>query len=302
MYELWEEYQKMRCDKGWAFLSESAISNYLMEPERQRVWILKSKGGDEYDKKYAHTLSKDKNRLLPNMHWSIDGTKLDSVHYWDTTSKMAAKCKINVLIDVYSEKILGYSFSQTENHVDHFIAVRMSVNEAGARPYLFTYDAQSAHRSKRMQELYNKVIAKGGQHYHHKVGRKSNAIEQVFDRLQTQVIMKRWFSDGQSIKSSRMRSKANMEFIEQNKGALPTYEELQKHWELMVEEWNNRPRSKKTTKTRNEFYADKNPYHQELGVLDRTSMFWLDETKPKKILRTRNAINCCRFRLFIRGV
>ena len=159
----------------------------------------------------------------------------------------------------------------------------MSVDEAGARPYLFTYDAQSAHKSKRMQELYSKVIAKGGQHYNHKVGRKTGApIEQVFNRLQQQVVMKRWFSDGQSIKAKQSRSKANLEVVHQNRSALPSFEELQKHWEIMVAEWNSKPRSKKTTKTRNEFFEAKTKYTQELDTLDRVSMFWLNETKPKK--------------------
>ncbi|CAA0247742.1 conserved hypothetical protein [Tenacibaculum maritimum] len=280
--KLAEMYNEARIEKGWSFLSEGAITNYLNKPENVRVWTLASKGDEEYNKKYAHTLSKDKDRLFPNAHWAIDGTKLDAVHYWDTKSKMAAVCKINVVIDVYSEKILGYSFSMTENHVDHFIALRMSVDEAGERPYLFTYDSQSAHGSKRMQELYSKVIAKGGQHYHHKVGRKSNPIEQVFDRLQKQVIQMRWFSDGQSIKSKRSSSKPNLEFIHENKGALPTFEELQKHWELMVAEWNSSPRSLKTSKTRNEFYNKGSKYSQKLDTLDRISMFWLNETKPKR--------------------
>jgi transposase InsO family protein len=281
-YELQQLYNEARIEKGWAYLSEGAIHNYLTKPENVRIWTLASEGTEAYNNKYAHTLSKDKERLFPNAHWAIDGTKLDAVHYWDTTSKMAAVCKINVLMDVYSEKILGYSFSQTENHVDHFIALRMAVDEAGAKPYLFTYDAQSAHRSARMQELYSKVIAKGGQHYHHKVGRKSNPIEHAFNRLQQQVIMKRWFSDGQGIKVKQARSKANLDFIHENKGALPTFEELQLHWELMVDEWNNAPRSKKTTKTRNEYFSTESKYIQKLDTLDRISMFWINETKPKR--------------------
>lgn len=282
IYELWLQYNEVRIEKGWTMLSEGGIYNFLYTPENERIWYEAKYGKEEYLKKYGHTLSKDKSRLFPNAHWAIDGTKFDAVHYWDNASKMAAVCKINVLMDVYSEKILGYSFSQTENHIDHFIAVRMAVNESQARPYLFTYDAQSAHRSQRMQELYSKLIAKGGQHYHHKVGRKSNPIEQAFNRLQQQVINKRWFSDGQGIKTKQLRSKGNMDVIEKYKGALPTFEELQKHWEIIVEEWNNRPRSKKTTKTRNEYFEQTSKHTQKIDVLDRVSMFWLNETKPKK--------------------
>ena len=82
--------------------------------------MLAGEGEDAYDKKYAHTLSKDKERLFPNAHWAIDGTKLDAVHYWDNDAKMAAKCKINVLIDVYSEKIKQHVID-AKSHIDRLM-------------------------------------------------------------------------------------------------------------------------------------------------------------------------------------
>ncbi|WP_373942623.1 hypothetical protein OEG92_05325 [Polaribacter sejongensis] len=94
--------------------------------------------------------------------------------------------------------------------------------------------------------------------------------------------MKRWFTDGQSIKSKQSRSKANLDFIKENRGALPSFTELQKHWEIMVAEWNSSVRSKKTSKKRNEFYNTATKYTQELDTLDRVSMFWLNETKAKR--------------------
>lgn len=281
IYKLLDKYNEIKEIHGWPTLSESGIQNFIQQPENERIWTLPREGRDEYIRKYGHTLTREKSRLFPNAYWAIDGTKLDAVHVWDNSNKMAALVKINILIDVYSEKILGYSFSQTENHVDHFIAVKMAIGNAGHQPYLFTYDKQSGHKSKRMQELYSKVIAKGGTHYSHKVGRKSNPIEQVFNRLQQQVITKRWFSDGQGIKSKQNSSKRDVAFIEENKQALPTMDELQKHWEVMVSEWNNMPR-KKGEKSRNEFYAESTDLATPLDTLTQISMFWLNETKPKK--------------------
>ena len=279
--ELLNAYEMNRSYTGFPKLSESGIFNFLMKPENERIWILARDGKDAYINRFGHTIKRNRETLFPNAHWAIDGTKLDTIHYWDSANKMAAMMNIDVVVDVYSEKIIGWSFSETENHIDHFKALKMAVNTACARPYLFTYDAQSGHKTKKMQELYSKIVAVGGTHYHHKVGRKSNPIEQLFNRFQQQVVGKRWFSDKQSIKSKQTRSQVNMDFIKEYKSALPTKEELYKHWIVMVNEW-NQMKHPKFDKSRNEVYKHKSDYHQELDPLEQISMFWLNETKPKK--------------------
>lgn len=279
--ELWKIYENSRSKTGFPRLSESAIQNFLMKPENERIWLMARDGKDAYINRFGHHIKRNKEVLFPNAHWAIDGSKLDSIHYFDNAAKMAAMMNYDIVIDVHSEKILGWSFSETENHVDHFKSVKMAVNTAGARPYLFTYDAQSGHKMKKMQDLYSRLVAKGGTHYHHKVGRKSNPIEQVFDRFQQQVVNKRWFSDKQSIRSKRSSSKVNTDFIREFKGALPTKEELYKHFIVMVNEWNSMKHPKIKGKSRNEVYNMTTEHRQELDPFDQISMFWLTETKPK---------------------
>lgn len=275
--ELSAVYENKRSITGFPKLSESAIQNFIMRPENERIWLRPRDGKDAYINRFGHTIKKNKETLFPNAHWAIDGTKLDTIHYKDNSNKMGADMNIDVVIDVYSEKILGWSLSESETHVDHFKALKMAVNTACAKPYLFTYDAQSGHRTKKMQELYSKVA---NSHYHHKVGRKSNPIEQVFNRFQQQVINKRWFSDKQSIKAKQSRSQVNMDFIKDFKSALPTKDELYKHFIVMVNEWNSM-KHPKYNKSRNEVYATKTEHTQELDAFEQISMFWLDETKPK---------------------
>lgn len=251
-----------------------------MKPEIERIWKESRDSKNEYEKRFGHTLKRNRDVMFPNVHWAIDGTKFDAV-YQDEKGQMKADQNIDVVFDVYSEKIIGYSFSETENHIDHFIALRMAVNTSRARPYLFTYDAQSGHKTKKMQELYSRVVAAGGTHYHHKVGRKSNPAEQLFDRLQQFARSRLWFFDGQGIKSQRSLSKANYDFIGKYKGALPTKEELFKHFVMLVSEW-NAARHPKFGKSRNAVFETKSELTQELDPLDQISMFWLTETKPKK--------------------
>lgn len=278
--ELLIAYESKRSETGFPKLSESGVLNFLNKPENERIWLMPRDGKDAYINRFGHSIKKNKETLFPNAHWAIDGTKLDTIHYKDNSNKMGADMNIDVVIDVYSEKILGWSLSESETHVDHFKALKMAVNTACAKPYLFTYDAQSGHKTKKMQELYSRVVANGGTHYHHKVGRKSNPIEQVFNRFQQQVIGKRWFSDKQSIKATQSRSKVNIDFIKEFKDALPTKEELYKHFVIMVNEW-NAMKHPKFNKSRNEVFATKTEYTQELDAFEQISMFWLNETTPK---------------------
>ena len=150
---------------------------------------------------------------------------------------MAAMLKIDPLIDVYSEKIIGWSYSETETHVDHFKALKMSVKTTHSKPFLLTYDGQSGHKSKRMQALYDQLIAFGGEHYKHKARRHSNPIEQVFNRLQQQVISRFWFSDKQSIQVRDIDNTPNVEFLLKYKHKLYTREQLERAWEIAVNEW-----------------------------------------------------------------
>ncbi|MEI7486815.1 MAG: hypothetical protein WCJ72_05305 [Chryseobacterium sp.] len=279
--ELLLAYEKKRSETGFPKLSESGIQNFLMKPEIERIWLRPRDGKDAYINRFGHSIKKDKETLFPNAHWAIDGTKLDTIHVKDSANKMGADMNIDCVIDVYSEKILGWSLSESETHVDHFKALKMAVNTACAKPYLFTYDAQSGHRTNKMQELYSRVVASGGTHYHHKVGRKSNPIEQVFNRFQQQVIGKRWFSDKQSIKSKQSRSQVNTEFIKEFKAALPTKDELYKHFIVMVDEWNSMKHPRFKEKSRNEVFNMKSEYTQELDAFEQISMFWLNETTPK---------------------
>lgn len=278
--ELLKVYENKRPITGFPKLSESGILNFLMKPENERIWLRPRDGKEAWLNRFGHTIKKDKETLFPNAHWAIDGTKLDTIHIKDSKNKMGADINIDCVIDVYSEKILGWSFSESETHVDHYKALKMAVNSACAKPYLFTYDAQSGHKTKKMQELYSRVVSGGGTHYHHKVGRKSNPIEQIFDRFQMQVINKRWFSDKQSIKSKRSRSQVNVDFIKEFKGALPTKEELYKHFIIMVDEW-NAMKHPRFDKSRNDVFKMKSEHERELDAFEQISMFWLEETTPK---------------------
>ena len=274
-------YNSIQEAKGWKMLTERAIGEWLDKTEQKRIWMLARDGKEEYMKTFGHTLTRNRSQWFPNAWWAIDGTKLDLVHYENNKQKMAAKLKINVVFDVHSERIIGWDIAYSENHESHFRAIKRAVNESGCRPFLFTYDKQSGHTSARMQDLYNRLPAKGGTHYSHKVGRKSSPAEQIFNRLQQQVISKLWFSDKQGIKVRTATNKPNTDFILEYKEALPTVDQFNKIFSALVNIWNS-GKQEDWTINRNERYLEETVNREEISMMDQLSLFWIDETKPKK--------------------
>lgn len=279
--EVLKIYESIREAKGWKPLTERALGAWLDKTEQKRIWMLARDGKDEYMKHFGHTVTRNRSQWFPNAWWAIDGTKLDLVHFANNKQKMAAELKINVVFDVYSEKIIGWDIAYSENHASHFRAIKMAVGESGCRPFLFTYDKQSGHTSGRMQDLYNKLPAKGGAHYSHKVGRKSSPAEQIFNRLQQQVISKMWFSDKQSIKVRTATNKPNTDFIVEYKQALPTVDEFNKIFTALVNKW-NAGKQEDWEYNRIEMYNQETEHREEISIMDQLSMFWIDETQAKK--------------------
>lgn len=275
------EYNAVREEKGWPSLTSAAMYMWLMQPAQERIWTLGRHGKDKYLNKFSHKIKRDRSKYFPNAYWAIDGTKLDLV-YFDPKSptKMAANIRINMLFDIYSEKLIGWSFSQTEDHTDHFRAIKMAINNAGVRPYLLTYDNQSGHKSARMQDLYSNIVAvEGGTHYPHPPRAKNNPVEQLIGRLQKQFISTKWFSDKQNITAKSDDSHANIEFLQENKDKLPTKDQLMKWWQQIVDEWNaaNHPLLEKS---RNEVYSEPMPIAEPFNIADIMQYLWVNETKP----------------------
>lgn len=279
--DVFELYESVREIKGWKPISERTIGLWLEKTEQKRVWMAGRDGKETYMKYFGHTVTRARSDWFPNAWWAIDGTKLDLVHFKNNKQKMAAELKVNVVFDIYSEKIIGWDLAYTENHASHFRALKKAVSTAGCRPYLFTYDKQSGHTASRMQDLYNKLPAKGGTHYSHKVGRKSSPAEQIFNRLQQQVISKMWFSDKQGVKVRKATNRPNVDFIVEYKNALPVVEDFYKIFAALVNVW-NQGKQKDWEMSRNERYAQPTEHREAIDMMTQLALFWIDETKPKK--------------------
>lgn len=285
--EIMRKYNYIRENREWPDLSDAAVALWLAKPEQERIWYIGRHGKEAWTNKFGYTLKRDKSQWFPNIYWAIDGSKLDWVHYEDNALGMAGRLKIDPVIDVYSEKIIGWSYSTSETHIDHFKAIKMAVTNTGRRPYLLTYDQQSGHKAARMQELYSAIVAPDtGAHYPHQSRRKGNPVEGIFSRLQQQVLNQAWFSDKQGMRTKKLDSRPNVEFLKEQKAQLKTRKELEQWWEYCVNKWNSMPHPKFKDQSRSEVYEHAATMESPIDILDMIPIFWLEETKPIRYRRS----------------
>lgn len=278
--ELLDMYKMEIDSRGWPSLSEGAVKVFLNKPENKRIWTLARHGREVYDKHFKHTLSRDRTRWFPNVYWAIDGTKFDVMYYDpESSSKMSAYKRIDVIFDVYSEKIIGWSFSESETHVDHFKALKMAIAHSGKRPYLITYDGQSGHKTASMQELYSRIVADdGGAHHVHRAYGHGNPADHLHGLLQKEVTTKLWNSDGQGVKTKKDDSHRDMDFLMSQRENLPTKAKIIKYWEAVVNTWNEGKHSTKLV-CRNSLYIDPMPISEDISVEDVLKYMWIEEKK-----------------------
>lgn len=285
-HELWREYRKKAKSAGWPDLTENAIYLWLQKPAQKKKWILGRDGKEEFIKQFGHKLTLDKSGLFPFAHLVIDGSKLDWLHYKEEASnKMGADIKANYIFDLYSEKIVGWDLSTTEDHSSHFRAWKMAIESIGVKPPVISYDNQSGHKSEVMQRLYDKLVCTGGMHYPNRPREHGSPAENLIGRFQKEVLNRMYFSDKQSPTSRSNDSKPNVEFINRIKHKLKSSESFNEIFEYCVEIWNNDPHPSLGC-TRAEAAEHTHDYnHEEVTTLDRMQLFWVITKKPSTYRR-----------------
>lgn len=281
---LHEAYQQIAAENGWPKLTYNTIYKWLQEPTQKKKWSLARQGEEFYKKQFGHKISRDRSGWFPNAYLAIDGSKLDWIHFEEgATYNMAAKLKIDVVFDVYSERILGYYCGdEHENFTQHFKAIKMALNETQVKPTLITYDNQGGHKTQPMQELYNRIVTqKGGTHYPHRANEHSSPVEGLFSRFQQQMLNQIWWSDKQAINVRKEDSRPNMDFVRENRHKLKSKEYLIEAFDYYVQKWNEAPHPKFKDQSRNEVANHSCPIELDpVTQLDFISLFWITSKDP----------------------
>lgn len=276
--EVLDEFNRIAEKKGWKPLrSKNALLAYLERPEVKPLW---------YDAVYGEYAAK---QLFARQHktdmpvvrdalWYGDGTKLNLYYKAYEGGKLVMRSvQVYEVIDAYSEMLLGYHISQTENFDAQYRAFRMAIETAGHKPFEIVTDNQGGQKKAIAKQFFSAIcrVARPTAPYN----AQGKSIEAVFGRFQSQVLHKDWRFTGGNI-SSKEAWKINREFIEANKEKLYTYEELLEAYASARKEWNAMLHHE-TGIVREKMYRDSvNPQAVEVSEYDIVDMFWIRTERP----------------------
>jgi hypothetical protein len=275
--QIFSQYNRKCQEHGWKPLkSINSLTMFLSRPEVEPLWWDAVHGELSAKQRYTR---KHKTQL-PQMRdalWYGDGTKLNLYYKDYENGKLVIKTTaVYEVMDAYSEVLLGYHISNTENWEQQYNAYRMAVECAKCKPYEIVTDNQGGSKTKALQEFYRRLcrVARPTQPYNP----QSKSIESAFGRFQAQVLRKDWRFTGTNILAKTGRP--NLEFTEANRERLYTLSELKEAYRKAREEWNN-SLHQATGRPRIDMYlTSMNPEAQEIDQLDMIEMFWMMTEKP----------------------
>lgn len=276
LVQLFNEYNNKGKEEGWKPLqSEKTLRNFLNRKDIKPIW---------YGVRHGELLAKEKyvpqhRTLLPTMRdsiWYGDGTKLN-LYYLNEENKIST-CSVYEVIDAYSECFLGYAISKTENFEQQYRAYRMAFNFSGQKPYELRFDNQGGHK-KLLSGEFLKRLAKmciATKPYNG----KSKTIESVFGRFQANFLHKETFFTGQNITATKQESRANLEFIMDNKQNLYSFEETVKRYEMRRNEWNRSEHHAAGRPRIEMYYSSTNEKATKVQLWERIGLFGILNAKP----------------------
>ena len=276
--QLFEEFNRIAERRGWKPLaSQSSLVQYLERPEVKPLW---------YDAVYGELAAKQlfarRNKTeMPTMRdslWYGDGTKLNLFYKAVENGRTVVRTvQVYEVIDAYSETLLGYSISASENFDAQFAAFRMAIETSGHKPYEIVTDNQGGQRSEIAKRFFASICRVNRPTAPYNAPSKS--IESVFGRFQKQVLHADWRFTGGNI-SSKEAWKINREFIEANKESLNTYEEMVVAYAAARSQWNTMAHYRTGIAHEEMYRTSINPETEQVTNLDMIDLFWLTTEQP----------------------
>lgn len=276
--QLFEEFNRIAARRGWKPLaSQTSLVQYLERPEVKPLW---------YDAVYGELAAKQlfarRNKTeMPTMRdslWYGDGTKLNLFYKAVENGRTVVRTmQVYEVVDAYSETLLGYSISASENFDAQFAAFRMAIETSGHKPYEIVTDNQGGQRSDIAKRFFASICRVNRPTAPYNAPSKS--IESVFGRFQKQVLHADWRFTGGNI-SSKEAWKINREFIEANKESLYTYEEMVAAYAAARSQWNAMAHYRTGISHEEMYRTSVNPETEQVTSLDMLDLFWLTTEQP----------------------
>lgn len=278
-HQIMLEFNRVAPNYGWKLLeSVESVTRYLNAPENTQRWYDAVYGELKAFRKFGYKFK----TILPEVRdalWYGDGTKLNLYYKAYEGAKLVMKTtQVYEVMDAYSEVLLGYHISDTENYTAQYNAYRMAVETAQARPFEIVVDNQGGHKKLDNGGFLNRICRMQRNTAPYRPPAKT--IESAFGRFQNQVLRQDWRFTGQNITAKSEKSRQNLEFVEANPENLYTLDELKVAYDAAREEWNNMPHPATGVPRMDMYLNSTNPKAQGLDRLDMIEVFWLITRKP----------------------
>ncbi len=265
---------------GWESLKSAAtIKAYLSRPEIEPLWYAEVYGEQaarqRFDRKQRTSMPQMRDAL-----WYGDGTKLNLYYKGFNSKGKPALCTLMVyeVIDAFSEMLLGYCISKTENADMQRRAFRMAVETAGCKPYEIVTDNQGGQKNDTAKAFMDRLCRV--RRFTAPFTPQAKSIEQVFGRFQSQVLLQDWAYTGSNVTAVRKDLKAKREFVEANFDTLYTYEELCEAYAAYREVWNDMPHPRTKVSRRIMYRESQNTEAVLLSEYDLIELFWSITKNP----------------------
>lgn len=278
MQQLYIAYNIKAKEMAWKPLkTENTLRKFMHKPEIEILWYGARYGELKAKEKYASQHRTHLSSMRDSL-WYGDGTKLN-FFYLDENGKRTT-CSVYEVIDEYSEVLLGYHISKTEDFEQQYRAYRMALEFSGYKPYQIKYDNQGGHKKLTSTGFFTKMshLCIPTQPYNG----QSKTIESVFGRFQSQILQKDWFFTGQNITAVKQESKVNKEFVAANPGNLLTFSEMVSVYEKRRNEWNHAEHPKTGRPRIEMYYSSSNPDTKKIGIMERITLFGMLTQKPSE--------------------
>lgn len=273
---LYLQYNEYALTKGNKPLKDKeTLRVFLNKPAITKQWYGSRYGELKFKEKYGYQLKTH----LPTFRdalWYSDGTKMN-FSYRGKDGK-EAKMQVYEVLDVYSECLLGYHISASENYEAQYNAYRNAIMFSQAKPYEIKYDNQGGHKKLKNGDFLKDIarISVNTQPYNG----NSKTIENAFSRFQSQVMSRYWYFTGQNITAKKLESKENTEFVLNNIKELPSLEEAMAAYELCRTVWNNGINNSIGLPRKAAYLASTNPHHSPVDYLQMVDLFWITKAEP----------------------
>jgi hypothetical protein len=269
VYRLYTDYA---VQQGWKKISLERVRQLITSTDV--VAISQSRHGDNVTRnQYERTIKRQRPSFADAL-WTLDGFTIQL--RYQTNGKILSDLYCIGIMDVYSNKLIGYAVGTAETSVLVQQALRAAIRNTMMKPLQLQYDNSAANKSAEATELFERMArwAFPTAPYNG----KSKPIERLIGHLEGHNMRHMPNFKGGNITSHSLNIKANPDFLSGQE--LPNMAQAIEQFTLVVEIHNHTTGKDGLTPT--ERYNVAHPLRKQMDYLEMVQAFWVERKHPAR--------------------